>query len=101
MGASRIDHNRVLRLAEHFDKPEIAKRLNISLRSVQRVLSHKSDSSSGSGPTPSLLTPDEELLLMKKYRENGMSFAKIGDRLGMSRQAVEQKLSIKNESIKN
>ena len=99
MGAPRIDHNRVLRLAEHFDKPEIAKRLKISLRTVQRVLSL--NSSSGSGPTPSLLTPDEELLLMKKYRENGMSFAKIGDRLGMSRQAVEQKLSIKNESIKN
>ncbi len=99
MGAPRIDHSKILRLAEHFDKPEIAKRMNVSLRTVQRVLSL--NSSSGSGPTPSLLTTDEELFLMKKYRSNGMSFAKIGDRLGISRQAVEQRLSIKNESIKN
>lgn len=90
MGERRIDHDRVKVMSRLFPQKVVAERMNISPRSVRRLVSPTSSGHSA----PSLPSPDEEFFMMKMYREDfGMSYAEIGKRMGKTRQAVQQKLS--------
>ena len=82
-------NDQILAMRNHLPVAEIAKRLGVSKRTVQRALKQV-----GQDDCHRLRhCPENETIMMKYYRRLGKSYQYIGWQLGLSRQAVEQRLS--------
>ncbi|MEQ9309716.1 MAG: hypothetical protein RLN90_09690 [Balneolaceae bacterium] len=94
MGIPRIDHKQAVQLLKLYTPKEVAKKLKCSTRQLRRINADHTAATSSSGSSPLLPEPDEELFLMQMYREQfGETFEELGTRFGLTKQAVQQRLS--------
>lgn len=94
MSGYKADHQQVVKMSRIHTNKVIAKRLGISTRQVSRILAKYDASKQDPEKRGSRLDRETENAVMEFSRITfGESYAEIGRRHGLTRQAVQQRLT--------
>lgn len=91
MPKTKVDHDQVAIMSRYLPNRLIADRLGISERQVTRILKDRNRSKKTGGRKHH--DPETEAIVMESLKDMGLSYGQIGYRFGVSRQAVQQKLT--------